>query len=394
MSQSNNVMRFPTSDGAVLVVTRAQLAKVDAWVSAFANQRKDRRYYEIVEDTIRQEFEYRYFVFEDALGNVRAVQPFFLLRQDILQGSGDRILNVAGKVRKAFPRFLTMKTLMVGCAAGEGHLDHVSHGQAEWVAARLHEMIMRYARRAKVSMVVLKEFPAAYRKALVPFSSNGFTRVPSLPGVKIHLPYENFEAYMSGALSKATRKDLRRKFRDTEGLGITMEVHNDISHCIDEVYPLYLQVYERSPLQFEKLSKEYLRRLGREMPDKARFFVWRLNGRAVALNICMVNGDEIHDEYLGMDYSVALDLHLYFLTLRDVLTWAMANGYKHWCSSGQGYDPKRRFDARLAPLDLYVSHTWPGMNFIFKRVIPLIEPTRSEKTLPNYPNYADVWGEQ
>jgi predicted N-acyltransferase len=377
----------------VLVVTRQQLARVEAWRNAFANQRKDSRYYEIVEDTIKQDFEYRYFVFEDAAGTVRAVQPFFLLRQDILQGSGERVLRVAGKVRRAFPRFLTMKTLMVGCAAGEGHLDHVSHKNAEWVAARLHEIIMRFARRAKVSMVVLKEFPAAYRKTLVPFSSNGFTRVPSLPGVRLHLPYENFDDYFQ-SLSKATRKDLRRKFRDTDDLGITVEVFNDVSHCIDELYPLYLQVYERSPLQFEKLTKEYLRRLSAEMPDKMRFFVWRLDGRAIAFSICMASGDELHDEYLGMDYSVALDLHLYFYTLRDVFSWAMANGFKWYCSSGQGYDPKRRLDAHLAPLDLYVSHTWPGVNLIFKRVLPLIEPTRSEKALTHYPNYADVWSKE
>jgi predicted N-acyltransferase len=387
------VMRFTTSDGAVHVVTREQLNRVQAWRNAFANQRKDSRYYEIVEDTIKQDFEYRYFVLEDSTGNVRAVQPFFLLCQDILQSSGERVLHIAGKIRKAFPRFLTMKTLMVGCAAGEGHLAHDSHENAAWVAKQLHDMIMRYARRARVSMVVLKEFPTAYRKALVPFSSNGFTRVPSLPGVKIHLPYENFDAYLK-SLSKATRKDLRRKFRDTERLGITMEVHNDISHCIGEVYPLYLQVYQRSSLQFERLTPEYLSRLGADMPDRMRFFVWRLDGRAVALSVCMVSGDQLHDEYLGMDYSVALDLHLYFHTLRDVLSWAMANGYKWYCSSGQGYEPKRRLKAQLAPLDLYVSHTWPGVNFAFKRLLPLIEPTRSEKTLARYPNYPDVWGKE
>jgi predicted N-acyltransferase len=386
------VQRFPTSDGVVSVATREQLSQVGAWRRAFANQRKDHRYYEIVEDTILQEFDYRYFVFEDAAGEVRAVQPFFLLRQDVLQGAGPRALRWAGRVRKAFPRFLTMKTLMVGCAAGEGHLDHASEEHAAWVGARLHEMLVRYARRERVSMVVLKEFPAAYRAALSTFSNNGFTRVPSLPGVKIHLPYENFDQYMAQAVSKVTRKDLRRKFRDADAAGVTMEAMTDVSHCVDDVYPLYLQVYERSPLQFEKLTKEYLCRVGREMPDKARFFVWRQDGRAVAFSFCLAIGDELHDEYLGLDYAVALDLHLYFSTLRDVLGWAMANGYKWYCSSGQGYDPKRRLNARLAPLDLYVAHTWPGMNLLFKRLLPLIEPTRSEKTLPQFPNYDDVWG--
>ena len=383
---------YPTSDGRVCVVTRDQLAKVPAWQQAFATHRKDRRYYEIVEDTIIQGFDYRYFVLEDKSGQVRAIQPFFLLRQDILQGSGPRTIKFASSIRRVFPRFLTMRTLMVGCAAGEGHIDYRSDEQAKWVSSRLHEILKSYAKRAKTSMIVFKEFPANYRPALSELSSNGFTRVPSLPSVKIHLPYDNFEQYLS-TLSKNTRKDLRRKFRAAQDAGITMEVLGDITSIIDDVYPLYLQVFDRSSLHFERLTKEYLCRLGREMPDKVRFFVWRKDGGAIAFSVCMVNRDELHDEYVGLDYSVAYDLHLYFYTLRDVMQWAMSNGYKWYWSSALGYEPKLRLNASLVPLDLYVSHTWPGANFILRRVLPLIEPTRGNKVISQFPNYDDVWGQ-
>ena len=105
-----------------------------------------------------------------------------------------------------------------------------------------------------------------------------------------------------------------------------------------------------------------------------------------------MNGDEIHDEYVGLDYSVALELNLYFYTLRDILQWAMKSGYKWYCSSGKGYEPKLRLKAQLVPLDLYVSHTWPVANMIMRRVLPLLEPTRSEKTLAEFPNFGEIWG--
>jgi predicted N-acyltransferase len=391
MNDANAVMRLDTSDGSIHVATRQQLEQIPAWERAFVRHRKDHRYYEIVEDTIPQGFDYRYFVLEDKTGQVRAVQPFFLLQQDLLQGAGPRITRSAGWVRRWFPRFLTLRTLMVGCAAGEGHLDRHAD-EHEWIAGQLHEALKRYAKRAKAPMVVLKEFPSGYRPALGTFSNNGYTRVPSLPSIRLHLPYGNFEEYMTKALSKATRKDLRRKFRDTEDAGITMEVLHDLTPHVDELYPLYLQVFERSTLHFEKLTKEYLSRIGQEMPDKMRFFVWRQNGRAIAISVCMVNGDEIHDEYIGMDYSVALDLHLYFMTLRDVLQWAMQNGYKWYYSSAMGYDPKQRLKCELVPLDLYVTHTLPPANFILRRVLPWLEPTRGDDTLPKFPNFADVWG--
>ncbi|HSZ58132.1 MAG TPA: GNAT family N-acetyltransferase [Tepidisphaeraceae bacterium] len=392
MNDSHPIPRLPTSDGFVSVAPREQLQQIPAWRQAFANQRKDRRYYEIVEDTIVQGFEYRYFVLEDKAGQVRAVQPFFLLRQDILQGAGPRVLKIVNGIRKKLPWFLTLRTLMVGCAAGEGHLDHASDEQAQWVAAQLHEALGRYARQARVSMIVLKEFPAAYREPMQAFAGNGYTRVPSLPSVKIHLPFEDFEQYMTQALSKATRKDLRRKFRDADDAGISMEVLTDVTGVIDELYPLYLQVFEKSKLQFEKLTKEFFCRLGKEMPDKARFFVWRKDGRAIAFSACLLNGDELHDEYVGLDYSVALELHLYFYTLRDILQWAMKNGCKWYCSSGQGYEPKLRLKARLVPLDLYVSHTWPLANLVLRKVLPLIEPTRNDKTIAEFPNSSEIWG--
>jgi predicted N-acyltransferase len=390
MNDVSTPPRLATSDGSVSVATRQQLEQVPAWSRAFARQRKDRRFYEIVEDTIQQGFDYRYFVLEDRQGTVRGIQPFFLLRQDLLQGSGPRMTALARKVRRVFPRFLTMRTLMVGCAAGEGHLDQ-SDEEHHWIAAQLHEALARYAKSAKAPMVVLKEFPAAYRSALTPFSSNGYTRVPSLPAIRLPLAYKDFDDYMTKALSKATRKDLRRKFRDTADAQITMEVLHDVTPCIDEVYPLYLQVFHRSDLQFEKLTKETLCRLGKEMPDKMRFFVWRQQGRAIAFSVCMVNGDEIHDEYVGLDYAVALDLHLYFMTMRDVLEWAMKNGYRWYYSSAQGYDPKLRLKCELAPLDLYVTHTSRPINFVLRRVLPFLEPTRHDPALPKFANYHEVW---
>src|SRR5258708_15383982 len=175
--------------------------------------------------------------------------------------------------------------------------------------------------------------------------------MPSLPVTRLNIDYGSFDEYMSKGLSKATRKDLRRKFRDAaEADPIDLQVVSDVPPFVDEVYPLYLNVYNRSRLQFEKLTREYLCRLGQEIPDKVRFFIWRQKGRAVAFSLCMLQGDSIYDEYLGLDYDVALDLHLYFYTLRDIVIWSMKQGFNCYCSSALNYDPKPRLNFHLIPL--------------------------------------------
>jgi hypothetical protein len=61
------------------------------WASAFAGKHKDRRYYELVEDTIQPDFVFRYFAIKDDDGSVRAVQPFFIIDQDLLLGTNTRL---------------------------------------------------------------------------------------------------------------------------------------------------------------------------------------------------------------------------------------------------------------------------------------------------------------
>jgi hypothetical protein len=127
------------------------------------------------------------------------------------------------------------------------------------------------------------------------------------------------------------------------------------------------------------------------MPDKVRFFVWRQNGRIVAFTLCMIEGETIYGEYVGFDYAIALDLHLYHYAFRDVMTWAIANGFKTFGSTGLNYDPKLHLKHRLDPLDLYVRHTSPFFNRLLKRLLPLLEPTRQERILRKFPNCDELW---
>jgi hypothetical protein len=383
---------FPPG-GSIEVVSRSELGRCAHWGTAFASERKDHRYYELVEDAIHSEFDYRYFVIRDEAGEVRSVQPFFLLDQDLLAGTTPRIQTIAERLRRLWPRFLRVRTLMVGCVAGEAHLDATGEVSRRSYAQLLAASIMDHARALGAKLVVLKEFPAADREALACFLGQGFARVPSMPMVSLGIDYKNFEQYLANALSHRTRANMRRNFREAaRGGAIEMIVTKDITPHVDEIYPLYLAVYERSKLHFEKLSKEFLAGIGRRMPDKARFFLWRRADKVVAFSLCMVHGDAVYSEYIGLDYSVALQLHLYYVSFRDIVTWAMERGYKTIRSSGLNYEPKYHLRYSLDPLDLYVRHTSTAINAILKRVLPLLAPVRNDKTLKRFANHHELQG--
>jgi hypothetical protein len=375
----------------VRFISRSELVNCAHWRSAFTGKRKDQRYYELLEDTLLQGFDYRYFAICDRNGKVVAIQPFFLLDQDVIAGVSSAIRAVVHFARGIWPRFLKMRTLMVGCVAGEGHLDGDDTSLSS-NAGLLAASILERARGMNAQLIVLKEFPAGYRQALRCFVEAGFTRVPSLPMTRLSIDYASFDDYMNRALNSATRRKLRKKFRAAaQAPPIEMSILVDAAPIVGEIYPLYLQVYARSKLHFEKLTREYFRQIGQKMPDKVRYFVWRQEGKIVAFTLCMVEGREFYAEYIGLDYAVALKQHLYHYAVRDMTSWAIANGYKWFCSSALNYDPKLHLRHKLDPIDLYIRHTSPIANAVMKKVLPFIEPTRYDPVLKKFSNYADLW---
>lgn len=380
--------------GRIDVLAREQLAAHEVWARCFAGRRKDHRFYELVEETIDQGFDYGYLAVRDGAGQVIAIQPYFLVDQDILAGLPKGLTRWVERVRQVWPGFMRLVTLMVGCAVGEGHLAGDDPAQYTAVAEVLSRSLVETARGLGASLLVLKEFPARYRPALARLRAAGFARMPSFPNVTLGIEYASFDELCRRHLSRNMRTKLRRKFREAAQAPATeMQMVADIAPFVDEVYPLYVQVYEKSTLKFEMLTKDFLRALGARMPDKVRFFIWRQQGKAVGFNICMIEGDALYSEYMGLDYSVALDIHLYFIIMRDVIEWAIRQGFRSYCSTGLNYEPKYHFRFDLAPLDLYVRASSGLLNFVLKPFLPLLEPTRHDPVLKRFGNYHEMWGE-
>src|SRR2546423_2039581 len=211
MSPSNTIT---VPNGSATLVTLAELRDSPEWREMFHDQCKDHRFYELIEQTLGGRFAYFFLLLRDSEGRLRAIQPLFFVRQNLTEGMTGPVRAAVEQVQRVFPRFLTMKTLMVGCAAGEGHLGTCRAEDEEWVAAALHACLKTFARRQRTPLVVLKDFPSQYRDLLRSFSSNGYTRVASMPMTRLSLHHRGFEEYLN-SLGTATRKNLRRQFRAT-----------------------------------------------------------------------------------------------------------------------------------------------------------------------------------
>ena len=378
-----DAFRFRTRSGDGWVVTSAARIPAELRRTALVGRNKDFRYYALLEETLRTQFDYRYFVLHDEASGEWALQPFFFVNQDLLAGLPKAVRSLIGPIRKWWPGFLSLRMMMIGCAAGEGELDHAG----AWLATALYDAIDAYRPRAGASLILLKDFPKQYREALGSFTRNGYQRAPSMPAARLELDFADFEEFLTRKLSKVFRKNLRRKLRASEGAApISMEVLTDAAHLVEEIYPLYRQTYERSDFKFEELNKEYFALIGQRLPDRVRYFIWRQNGRIIAFNLCLVHDGTLQDLDVGLDYSVALDLHMYFVTWRDVIEWCLRNGVKVYHTGPLNYDPKLHLKLFLAPQDLYARHNSALINPIFKLAIKYLEPTRHDPVIKRFAN--------
>src|SRR6187401_2143793 len=150
---------IPFSSGIARVVSLAELQDCDAWKNAFAMKSKDHRFYEIVEATIEPRFDYHYLILEDNAGRIRGVQPVFFVQQNLVEGI-PALKYAVDSLRRPFPRFLTMRLLMTGCAAGEGHLGACALEDEAWIAEALASVLKTFARQRKAALIAFKDFAA------------------------------------------------------------------------------------------------------------------------------------------------------------------------------------------------------------------------------------------
>jgi predicted N-acyltransferase len=134
-------------------------------------------------------------------------------------------------------------------------------------------------------------------------------------------------------------------------------------------------------MKFEEITKDFFKNISKNMPDETRFFLWRLNGKLVGFTLCLISKDLLVAEYLGFDYDVALDYHLYFLAYRDKIDWCIRNGIRRYESGALNYDPKKRLDFKFVPQYVYAKHTNRIANFFLGPLCALLKPENFDPIL-------------
>jgi predicted N-acyltransferase len=237
--------------------------------------------------------------------------------------------------------------------------------------------MVRYASRKKISLLGVKD-AAGDKIGLWQACLHDFQQLPGLPTGMLDLPYNRFEDYL-GSLSRATRKDMKRKLRAAASIRIERRV--SIDDLLPRIVALYHETVDRSELQMERLPGAYFSQLLDSMRGQASCVLYWHDERLVAINLVLEDQTRLIDKFIGMDYEFVRSYSLYFVSWLANVRYCIERGISVY-QAGQGcYAPKLRLGCRLQPNWYFFRHRNPIVNNLLKTLSAFVRVDRFDNDL-------------
>jgi len=342
----------------------------EEWNRLFPDELEDWSYYRAVERSALPDFSWLYFGVREN-GRLRAAVPAFITDYELDTTVSGALRRVTNALSRAFPRLLRQRMLALGSPVAEvchlGFEPATSPADQQKLLAAMLVRAESYAREQRVQMFAAKDSRAA-QDALWADAAKAqrLRRQPGLPTALLDVRFDSLDEYLA-SLSRATRKDMRRKLKAAAGLRV--EWRSNIDDIAAEVMRLYTSTYANAQFSFEELTSEYFRAVLAGLGNRASCVVYWLGEKLVAFNLVLHDGKRLLDKFLGMDYSVAHEHNLYFCTWFENVRYCIEHRIPLY-QSGQGlHAVKRRLGSRLEANWLWYRHR----NRLLDAILSMIE---------------------
>ncbi len=366
--------RYPLSnspDIEIQWVSRADEIPQDLWERCFPPPLEGFWWYNTLEQCgIEDQFTFAYAVIMRA-GIRIGIAPTFIMDVPIDIVAPQLITRMLNIPAKFFPGLKYQRTLFVGSpCADEGTVGLIYGGELRDVIPVMQRELDAGARRFKASMIIWKDLPDETVREISPsLNKYGLFSLVSYPGTRLEFRGKAFDDYL-GDLRSNQRYQLRKKLRRSRRMGNLEEsfVRSPDDALLGEIFPLFLQTYERGKTKFERLTSGFFKLIS--ACPVSHFVLLRdaSNGKLVAFMLCFLVGKRVINKFIGIDYSYRGDWFLYFRLWEAAVKWALFAGAEELQSGQTGYRAKYDVGHKLIPLTNYCKHRNPVVHLIFKTI--------------------------
>jgi predicted N-acyltransferase len=341
------------------------------WNKVYPDKLESYELFKTFDDSSLSQFSLFYIVVYDRKTPVGAASCF-LMDYSLDTSVSGPLRRLTNSIRKLAPGIFSLRALVCGSPVGQGRIGLL--GDKDAVLKAILCAMERIAKKNKAAIIAFKDINNTYTELFSSLKKKGFSRLDSLPSSELNIRFKDFEGYLN-TLSSESRYGLRRKFKKVDGcLDIETEVMDSLGdETLAEAHCLYVDVDKKHGIPFETMPIEFFKNISKNMPGRAKFFLWRIDGKLVKFLLALVSDDTFIDYYVGFDYSVAHRYHLYFLGFRDTLNWCIKNNIKRYEMGVTGYETKRRLGFGFVPLYIYAKLRNRALAPVFKLICQFLK---------------------
>lgn len=270
-------------------------------------------------------------------------------------------------IRKIAPKFMKKRVLFCGCCIAEYNTFNFKQDiQKNQVIDLMLSEIDKLSKIKKANFVIFKDFVSVDSDVQDILRKNKFFDVYSLPSTFVEVNCSSFETYMKN-LKKKYRQNMRNKINQSCKCGLVeYEVLDSYEDIAEELFSLYKNTYDKAPVKFERLEKDFFINIGRHMEGKTDVIIARKDSKIIGFMLLVNSEDSCVNVRMGMDYNYAHEHHLYYMLLYKNIDYAIERNMKKLYLSQTTYRPKLELGAQLVSLVGFVRHRNYILNNLFK----------------------------
>lgn len=276
---------------------------------------------------------------------------------DILAGRAGGLLRALQRFQ---PTLFHLRTFEIGCPISTG-LPVVLSPEASLADLEAALLLTQRSLRRRAAVLLMRDFYGPLHPLEIVAERQGWQRMVGYPLAELRLPWDSYDAYLA-ALRKRYRYDQRDKTRRKEAAGIRTVVTTEAGPPAQtQVYEaLYRNVHERSseyPREF--IGTPYHQAMERYLHGRSIWFQYYHEDTLVAFTHVIMTGDQLHLQYLGMDYQFSHQAALYFNFFYDVIRLAFTCGLRIVRAGVTTYSVKSSIGFSVLPQRMYLWHPLP-----------------------------------
>ncbi|MBU2101932.1 MAG: N-acetyltransferase, partial [Candidatus Omnitrophica bacterium] len=262
-----------------IVVRKIEEIPPKDWLAVFPHVLENYYFFKTLDESSIDQFSLSYIMVYDGDTPIGATSCF-LMRFPLHITVTGFLRKFYEGLNKIFHDLLTPRVLMCGLPMGQGRIG--VRGEPARVIEVIRVALDEIASREKASLIIFKDFVAAYDSLLAPLTKRGFSKIESLPSTGMKISWKSFDEYLK-SLSRVSRDGLKRKYKKTDAaVKIECEELGALDEStVSEVYGLYMQTFIKLDMGFEKLTPEFFRHVSVNMPREVKYFLWRIDGKLV-----------------------------------------------------------------------------------------------------------------